>query len=288
MNEPSPKIAFLAVLIYDEGNGRRCEEPRVYHATHPEIAYQLALADGKEQRYGRRFVGLSHLEETEDDIEPIARSFGGDATELVVTKEELAAFLDQRWQTNVCDPHDLAAALREPPLLIQVDGLDKIRWHLFTHAYGIASELPKDIRRLASSDPEIRAQALWELFGSIYHQGTIYPATIVAVPFIIRLASDPRMPDPVKIWELLAAIAESSAIDPKKIREVWAWRRENFGENYAKSSAQMAEEEVATRANVRTTFLENLAVIRNATANPETADAARSILAFMECGVGAT
>jgi hypothetical protein len=59
MNEPSPTTPFLAVLIYDEGNGRRCEEPRVYYTTHPEIAYQLAIADGKEQRYDRRGLGVA-------------------------------------------------------------------------------------------------------------------------------------------------------------------------------------------------------------------------------------
>jgi hypothetical protein len=37
-NATSAKIAFLAVLIYEDGPGRRCEEPRVYHTTHPEMA----------------------------------------------------------------------------------------------------------------------------------------------------------------------------------------------------------------------------------------------------------
>jgi hypothetical protein len=288
MNEPSPKIAFLAVLIYDEGNGRRCEEPRVYHTTHPEIAYQLALADGKEQRYGRRFVGLSHLEETDEDIEPIARSQGGDASELVVNKDALAAFSGPRWKAVACDERELAVALRGPPLLFEVEGLEKIRWHEHTHAYGSASELPKDIRRLASSDPEVREQALWELFGSIYHQGTIYPATAVALPFLIRLASDRRTPDPVKIWELLDAIAESSTIDPNKIRETWAWRRKNFGEIYARPSEEMAENEVATIAKVRATFLENIAAIRGAAANTEAAEAVASILGHLERGRSAT
>src|SRR5436189_4690399 len=110
MNESPSKTAFLAVLIYDEGNGRRCEEPRVYHATHPEIAYQLALADGNEQRYGRRFLGLSHLEETTEDVEPIARSQGGDAKELLVSKEALAAFADPRWSSVACNEKELAEA----------------------------------------------------------------------------------------------------------------------------------------------------------------------------------
>ena len=199
MNEPSPITAFLAVLIYDEGNGRRCEEPRVYYTTHPEIAYQLAIADGEDQRYGRQFVGLSDLEETDEDIEPIGRSQGGDARELVVPKESLIAFSDPRWSAHPCSEKELADALRGPPLLFEVEDLDKIRWHEYSHAYGFASELPKDIWRLASSDAEVRDQALWELSGSIYHQGTIYPATAMALPFLLGLASDRRTPDRVKI-----------------------------------------------------------------------------------------
>ena len=67
MNDPSSKISFLAVLIYEDrnfGDGWRCEEPRVYCASHPEIAYQAALADGNEQRFAKMFQGLSHLEQT--------------------------------------------------------------------------------------------------------------------------------------------------------------------------------------------------------------------------------
>src|SRR5260370_16330581 len=109
-----------------------------------------------------------------------------------------------------------------------------MRWHECTHAYGSASALPKDIRRLAWSEPQVREQALWELGGSIYHQGTIYAATAAALPFLLRLASDRRVPDRAKIWELLDAIAESSAIDPERIRETLAWRRKNFGEIYPK------------------------------------------------------
>ncbi len=135
------------VLIYEDGPGRRCEEPHVYAATHPEIAYQLALADGNEQRYGRRFMGLWHLEEITEDVEPIARSQGGDARELVVSKDSLAAFSDPRWKGVACDETELAKALRGPPLLFEVEGLDSIPWHQYTHAYGTASDVPKDIRR---------------------------------------------------------------------------------------------------------------------------------------------
>lgn len=71
MNNPHTKTRFLTVLIYEDGEGWTCEEPHVYATSHPEIVYQLA--SGNEQRYGRVFVGLSCLEETSEEIEPIAQ-----------------------------------------------------------------------------------------------------------------------------------------------------------------------------------------------------------------------
>jgi len=288
MTEASPKTAFLAVLIYGEGNGRRCEEPRIYRTTHPEIAYQLALADGNEQRYGRGFVGLSHLEETDKEIQLIARSQAGEANELVVPKDALAAISDPRWQRVTCDERELAEALRGPPLLFEIEGLDTIRWHECTHAYGSASELPKDIRRLASSDLQVRQKALWELGGSIYHQGTIYPATAAAVPFLIRLASDPRTPDRPEIWELLDVIAESSTVNPEKIREAWEWRRKRIGEKFGRPCDELAADEVAARAAVREAFLENLTAIRQAAANPGLSEVVGPILKYFGQGPSAT
>lgn len=60
--EPLEKLIFLAVLVYDSGEGRCCEVPRSYLVSHPEIAYRLAMHDGQEERYGNKFVGISVLE----------------------------------------------------------------------------------------------------------------------------------------------------------------------------------------------------------------------------------
>jgi hypothetical protein len=284
MSEASPQTAFLAVLIYEDGNGWRCEEPRVYHVTHPEIAYQLALADGNEQRYGRQFLGLSRLEETAEEIEPVARSQKGDARELVVDKDAQAAFSDPRWKGVPFDQAELEDVLREPPLLFEIEGLEKIPWHNYTHAYGTASDVPKDIRYLASSESEVREGALWQLFGSIYHQGTIYSATAVAVPFLLPLALDGRLPDRPKLCELLEAVAKSAAADPAKLRENWAFRAKHFGECYAKPTAEMADEEVANFLAVRRALLDRLGAIQElqSDSDPEVARAAASILGHLE------
>lgn len=237
---------FLAVLIYEDSNGWRCEEPRVYVTSHPEIAYQLASSDGAEQRYGRRFLGLSHLEETTEDVEPISRSQKGNAHELVVGKESLLAFHDPNWQGIPHDERELREALTEPEYLMEIDGLDDIPWHTLTHAYGAASEVPKDIRRLTSSDAQYRESALWQLFGSIYHQGTLYPATAAVAPFILRILANTSLPDRGPISELLEALAESASVDPAQIEKNWKWRVESFGELYPLPASEMAAQEIAT------------------------------------------
>jgi hypothetical protein len=284
MSEASPKTAFLAVLIYEDGNAWRCEEPRVYHVTHPEIAYQLALADGNEQRYGRRFLGLSHLEETTEEVEPITHSQKGDARELVVDKDALVVFSDPRWKGVPFDQAELENALREPPLLFEIEGLEKIPWHNYTHAYGTASDVPKDIRRLASSESEVREGALWQLSGSIYHQGTIYSATAVAVPFLLQLALDRRLPDRPELCELLDEVAKSAAADPAKLREKWAFLGKNFGEVFAKPTAEMAEDELANFLAVRQAFLDRLGALQElqSDSDPEVAKVAASIVRHLE------
>ena len=61
MNIAPEKIDFVAVLVFEEGPGRRSIEAHKFSATHPEVAYQCALAKGAEERYGRSFVGLAEL-----------------------------------------------------------------------------------------------------------------------------------------------------------------------------------------------------------------------------------
>ena len=271
MTESPNKFQFLAVLLFEDGSDRYCEEPRVYLATHPEIAYQLALVDGKEQRYGRRFVGLSHLEENTSECEPISRSSKGNANDLVVKKENLSAFSDSRWREVLCDHAELAAALRGPALLFQIDGLDKIQWDELNHAYGSASDVPKDIRRLAASEPQVREQALWELSGSIYHQGTIYSATAAAVPFLLRVALHPQMLGRVEICGLLSVVAESCAFDPEKIRSTWKWRKEKLGEVFGRPTEELANEEITNMTSVRNAFRHHADMIQSICVNPDPA-----------------
>ncbi|MFJ3762185.1 hypothetical protein [Streptomyces sp. NPDC090080] len=62
--------------------------------------------------------------------------------------------------------------------------LDLVQWHSLTHAYGSAEDVPQLIRALYESDDETADEALYELYGNIHHQGTVYSASAPAVPFL--------------------------------------------------------------------------------------------------------
>ncbi|MER5999819.1 hypothetical protein ABT120_14680 [Nonomuraea angiospora] len=88
-----------------------------------------------------------------------------------------------------------------------MDDLDRVSWGKLKHAYGRATDVPGQIRALASADEGERQKAMSALYGNIFHQGTRFPATPHAVPFLARLAADPATPDRELILHLLASLA---------------------------------------------------------------------------------
>jgi hypothetical protein len=87
-----------------------------------------------------------------------------------------------------------------------LDDLVRVDWAGLTHAYGPADDLPGLLRGLAQGDDD----ALYELYGNIWHQGTVYPATAYAVPYLIRLLDGPDS-DTAGILGLLDEIARARA-----------------------------------------------------------------------------
>ncbi len=74
-------------------------------------------------------------------------------------------------------------------------------------------DTPDEIRLLRAADSDLRKDALERLASSICHQGSVYPASAAAVPFLARLALDPTQPDRSGIVRLLAMVARG-ATDP--------------------------------------------------------------------------
>jgi hypothetical protein len=88
-----------------------------------------------------------------------------------------------------------------------LEGLDKIDWKKLEHAYGEASDVPQFIRNLASEDSDLRDQALYELYGNIFHQGTRYQATPYAIPFIFELIRETNVPDKAELIKFTVDLA---------------------------------------------------------------------------------
>ncbi|WIG61353.1 MAG: hypothetical protein OJF49_004101 [Ktedonobacterales bacterium] len=92
-----------------------------------------------------------------------------------------------------------------------LEGLDQVNWNGMEHAYGPAADVPDLIRALASPDVEKRNEAMHWLYGTIWHQGTVYEATAYAVPFLIELLQEPEVQDKDAILSLLAHLANGSS-----------------------------------------------------------------------------
>jgi hypothetical protein len=91
-----------------------------------------------------------------------------------------------------------------------LDGLDDISWQSLRHAYGSASDVPVLLRALAVPGPGQEA-ALYELFGNIWHQGTVYEASSYAVPFLVELAAEPGLTRRDEILGLIGALANGKS-----------------------------------------------------------------------------
>ncbi|MET8697950.1 HEAT repeat domain-containing protein [Kitasatospora sp. NPDC004723] len=93
---------------------------------------------------------------------------------------------------------DLATALA---------GLDDHPWARVTDAYGPADGLPELLRTLAGTDDEAAEGALSELYSCLLHQGTVYPASAAAAPYLARIAAAGIRP--VDVLRLLGGMAGS-------------------------------------------------------------------------------
>ena len=69
-------------------------------------------------------------------------------------------------------------------------GLNAVDWGALQHAYGPAIDVPAQLLAVAR-DGDLAGEAMYQLWGNIHHQGSVYPATTPAVPFLAELACRP-------------------------------------------------------------------------------------------------
>lgn len=174
-----------------------------------------------------------------------------------------------------------------------LEELDAINWDGLGGAYGPAGDAPEILRGLASPDEGVAGEALDEFFSSIWHQGTVYPVTVVAVPFIVELAAgravhhrdalcfalgafgDPNMSDGSAlpaVWEALRAHSDSLLPlleDPEEaVREAATYAVAHSGGGDKAASALAARWEVEGDPQVRAGILLSLCVVAPAVGLP--------------------
>lgn len=109
-------------------------------------------------------------------------------------------------------------------------GLSEIDWAALSQAYGPATEVPEMLRPLVDSDPVRARAALHELWGTVWHQGTVYDCTPVVVPFLVQVVQAKDVDDRTRaeVALLLASIASASSfVLGGRPTQMWPaeWRR---------------------------------------------------------------
>ncbi|UWQ04486.1 hypothetical protein [Aliiroseovarius crassostreae] len=129
-------------------------------------------------------------------------------------------------------------------------GLDDVPWATFEHAYGSAEDVPGLIRDLVSEDADRANAALDALYGNIWHQGTVYPASAPAVPYLIE-ALDHVSPDiQAALLTLLGDMSEGHGY--YDVHRHYKWADEAMKASFVKDPDQQLREE---KAVVRRTTL---------------------------------
>lgn len=70
---------------------------------------------------------------------------------------------------------------------------EDVDWGVLFHAYGPADETPAHLRALTADDHKAQLDAMDHLFYEVLHQGTVYPATAVAVRVVSGLLGDVQL-----------------------------------------------------------------------------------------------
>ena len=167
-----------------------------------------------------------------------------------------------------------------------LDGLNDIDWSRLEHAYGPADDVPDLLRSLISTDKEVRDEALNELFGNVWHQGTVCSATSHVVPFLTEMLESDTAPDREGVIMLFALIASGTGYlevhaaegnDAARWADILRKEGRNFGQEMRKEHQDVAR--------VRRACRPHLGMLLPYLANPEPdmrMEVARALSAYPE------
>jgi hypothetical protein len=128
-------------------------------------------------------------------------------------------------------------------------GLDDVPWAELQHSYGMADDVPGHLRAMQAGVWEGRYPPDAQLANHIVHQGTRSQAAVYTVPFLVRMALDPRLAGRHRFVALLGAIAIGldnnylpDGYDPREDRADLARLRGEAGD-WARWIAEAADNE---------------------------------------------
>ncbi len=104
------------------------------------------------------------------------------------------------------------ADLDEEPTTSILTAIAQVKWGDLCHAYGTADDVAAQLAAITVGDHVTRTTAWWNLWGNIHHQGTIYAATVPAVPVLVRLADWINFPDRAEAILFLREVAEAKGV----------------------------------------------------------------------------
>lgn len=130
-----------------------------------------------------------------------------------------------------------------------LEGLDTIDWASLRGCGGPATDVPGLLRALVSEDKDVRMDVWIELLDRLWHQGTVFPASAAALPFLFELLADPDVPDKGPFVELIAAIAtgEGGLLGAVRRDGEEMWRR-ILAKQGQSLDGELAEAEATERA----------------------------------------
>jgi hypothetical protein len=260
MSKRTPR--YLVVTVHTPFDSESTAHLQFYtfYAEHPDIAYELSMQFGRETRFGRRFHGLAHLDLTDHRVVRAWKVEPGGPEQFVVPKKRLEAFAKRRGFGARCDEALLKQRTTEPPFQMDLVDLDGTPWYELEHAYGSAFDVPKELRRLTSTDPSVQMGAIERLYGTIYHQGSIYPATVAAVLPLLQILANPIIENRAAVARLFKDITNSAVVASADIRAKWDSLAE-FAHAVHRTPEQAAQKEVAERNAVREEINRRLSAI---------------------------
>jgi hypothetical protein len=103
---------------------------------------------------------------------------------------------------------------------MMLEELNDIKWSELKHAYGSAWEVPYWIQSLLSHDRELLKKTFSKLNNNLYHQGTVYEASVTAIPFLIELLTIDDVERKSSILRFLSHLSHGTYL---KSYSFWEW-----------------------------------------------------------------